>query len=308
MLSECQHTFCAECFEEYFRSLIEDQLKDHKLQCPEYGCSTKPSQEEVESIISSDCHKKYTKFQTNRKVAMDKNLLFCSKMGCETVLDMREAEKKGIKCITCKQKTCKSCKEPFHGNNDCGKASQQNYEGWVGGLIIHKCPKCGCQVEKDSGCPMMECAICSYAWCWSCGFSTNSRAHFFIAVFCQFYNEVVVSRFSFAQKFFASLFGIILSPLLLLFFSLYLGGHVFILMDCCKGRVKICYIISMLFLVIICLALTLVFAAIIFSISVGPFYLLMTIFFLVVSFRWCFQSKKVKLTEAQKQKIEENSK
>ena len=34
MLDKCHHTFCADCFKETFRALIEDQSKHHMLKCP----------------------------------------------------------------------------------------------------------------------------------------------------------------------------------------------------------------------------------------------------------------------------------
>lgn len=43
MLSGCNHAFCADCFKDTFRSLIEDQMKSDKLECPEYGCKIQPS-------------------------------------------------------------------------------------------------------------------------------------------------------------------------------------------------------------------------------------------------------------------------
>ena len=33
-LDKCGHTFCSLCFEEYYRSMIEDQNKHHGLRCP----------------------------------------------------------------------------------------------------------------------------------------------------------------------------------------------------------------------------------------------------------------------------------
>ncbi len=33
-LGGCSHSFCSECFEETFRSLIEDQNQHSKLKCP----------------------------------------------------------------------------------------------------------------------------------------------------------------------------------------------------------------------------------------------------------------------------------
>lgn len=34
MLDQCNHTFCADCFQETYRALIEDQSKHHMLKCP----------------------------------------------------------------------------------------------------------------------------------------------------------------------------------------------------------------------------------------------------------------------------------
>lgn len=48
----------------------------------------------------------------------------------------------------------------------------------MGGLIIHKCPSCGSQVEKNEGCPHMYCSVCNHSWCWICGLSIDSWIHF----------------------------------------------------------------------------------------------------------------------------------
>ena len=69
MLNSCEHTFCAECFTEYFRSLVEDQNKHHLLICPEAGCGVKASEEEIKQILQEDCFKKFKRFQNDRRVA-----------------------------------------------------------------------------------------------------------------------------------------------------------------------------------------------------------------------------------------------
>mgnify|MGYP002632019397 CR=1 FL=1 len=177
MLSECQHSFCKECFEEYFRSLIEEQNKHHLLACPQFGCKTKPEHEEVKAIINTRTFCKYEKFQTNHKVAIDKDLLFCSTPDCGTILNVKDSKKKKLYCSGCKKSTCSNCKQEHHGNNDCSKTEQNMYDGWAKGLGIHKCPNCGCQVQKDGGCPHMDCGVCTYSWCWSCGFKSKSWFH-----------------------------------------------------------------------------------------------------------------------------------
>ena len=51
MLSECKHIFCGDCFRDFYKSLIMDQMKHDQLKCPEYGCESKPSEEEIRGII-----------------------------------------------------------------------------------------------------------------------------------------------------------------------------------------------------------------------------------------------------------------
>lgn len=43
MLEECHHTFCADCFKETYRVLIEDEFGHARLKCPEYGCKVRPT-------------------------------------------------------------------------------------------------------------------------------------------------------------------------------------------------------------------------------------------------------------------------
>jgi hypothetical protein len=54
---------------------------------------------------------------------------------------------------------------------------RSKYNMGIRGVKIHRCPKCGSQVEKEGGCPMMSCAICHHGWCWSCGFSDEHWFH-----------------------------------------------------------------------------------------------------------------------------------
>ena len=109
MLS-CGHTFCNECFTDYFTSMINDQNKHDQLKCPEYECQTKPTEEEVKSIINDNCFLKYKKFQLNQKVMMDKNLMFCTTADCEEVLAVQNAVKSKLTCAKCKKETCAKCK------------------------------------------------------------------------------------------------------------------------------------------------------------------------------------------------------
>ena len=54
-LTSCHHSFCSLCFEEFFRSLIEDQNALDLLKCPQHGCDAKPSESEIKQIVSKGC-------------------------------------------------------------------------------------------------------------------------------------------------------------------------------------------------------------------------------------------------------------
>lgn len=69
MLDKCKHIFCGECFKEFYRTQIEEEYKHHDLKCPEYGCDTKPTEQEVRNIIDSNCFDKFIKFQKNTQVS-----------------------------------------------------------------------------------------------------------------------------------------------------------------------------------------------------------------------------------------------
>ena len=88
----------------------------------------------------------------------------------------------------------------------------------VKGVDVHKCPNCGCQVEKDGGCPEMNCGVCHYSWCWTCGLKSDSTFHHFIIPCCVFINAFV---FGFEMDirihwFFRLILCLILLPILII--------------------------------------------------------------------------------------------
>lgn len=214
-LEECNHTFCAECFQEFFRSMIEDQNKHHQLKCPEYSCETRPTAEDVNSIINGNCFEKYKRFQLNHRVQMDPDLLFCCTPNCGEVHNRKDAVKNKVTCPKCKKMTCILCKLPAHGRKSCQQAEKDMYSNWTGGIEIHKCPQCACQVQKDGGCPHMHCSICTHSWCWSCGLQDDNWWHNLTDdILCGVFNSYFQLKIPFFVKVILALLAIPLSPLL----------------------------------------------------------------------------------------------
>lgn len=126
MLS-CNHTFCSECFKAYYETLIEKDGKSNALKCPESGCAAKPTKNEIKDIISANCFDKYKKFKTANDVARDPNLLFCSTVDCETILDARKAQNSCCLCGTCGESTCVKCKDGKHQGLTCEENNKRKY-------------------------------------------------------------------------------------------------------------------------------------------------------------------------------------
>lgn len=138
-LTDCQHSFCSECFEETYRSLIEDENALHKIKCPQFGCQNIPSEQELQNIIPLDVFQKYTRFKLKKQVITDPNLIYCSKNSCENILFVSKAVKNKIECEVCQQKTCKLCKQESHSGKCLG------LEEWMknGAILnLNKCPQC----------------------------------------------------------------------------------------------------------------------------------------------------------------------
>ena len=92
-LAACGHTFCRQCFQDTYHSMILEQNRHDDLRCPFYQCEGKPTDEEVKLLVSSEIYKKYLRFQNNQRVAQDReNLMFCIKPDCENVIRLNVEE------------------------------------------------------------------------------------------------------------------------------------------------------------------------------------------------------------------------
>ena len=112
---------------------------------------------------------------------------------------------------------------------------------------MYKCPQCACQIQKEGGCPQMECSVCHYEWCWTCGLPTNHLFHKLVIgnVLCDYVNTFC---FGFEQRFnfhilckvFITILLLCLLPLILEFITVYVMCYGIYQCCCCKcKKVKI---------------------------------------------------------------------
>ena len=68
-------------------------MKCDKLRCPDVSCTNMATVEEVKQIIDGEIFDKFVKFNNDRKVNEDPNLLYCSRADCDQILDKRNFRK-----------------------------------------------------------------------------------------------------------------------------------------------------------------------------------------------------------------------
>ena len=96
----------------------------------------------------------------------------------------------------------------------------------------------------------MECSLCEYKWCWTCGLPLDHVFHKLVigSVLCDYVNTFC---FGFEQKFnFHILLKILITfllicllPLILEFITVFLMCHVIYRYCCCNGK-RVCFCIS----------------------------------------------------------------
>ena len=306
-LENCQnHRFCSECFTEEFRSRIEDQNKHADLKCPEFGCEVKPTDDEILQAVGKTVYLKFVKFQEGLKVVLDDDTFFCGTPDCSGVLVKSEAKNDKIKCKVCKKSFCPKCKQPSHGKKSCDKNLDKKFASALGGVQIHQCPKCSCSVQKDGGCPEMQCGVCGYQWCWTCGFPKDSWFHklqFGVGILCIALNHLTFGfdvKIHWFFRIFISIGVFILMPVFgiigfTIFYFAEMGGSRCIGHFNPKGGSCCCWIVSLPFLLIwYVFVLTLVVAVntIIMCFLIIPLYVIFILIIFIAPIRFFCCSKR----------------
>jgi hypothetical protein len=150
----CQCRFCRSSLKTFYESQIRDGLI--QFFCP--TCHTQVTEQEIQTIVSSEMYSKYLRF-----LEMKSNPSYreCPKCGQATIGSIDHLN------ITCTQ-----CSESFcflHSNAHPGRTCQQymraqrKIESQNRATIkrmSRKCPSCGCDTEKSGGCNHMTCRAC----------------------------------------------------------------------------------------------------------------------------------------------------
>eukprot|EP00347_Sterkiella_histriomuscorum_P013815 403363259 len=172
----CGHYFCEECFKAYIEYMINNGHA-YQIKCPDADCQVEFLAQLMKEILSENMFEKYKRLQLNIEVSKSRNKKFCPIPSCENVIEVKQSNTKKVQCQKCKNDICFKCQIKWHEGITCAKAQEKLYKGWAANYGAHKCPSCQAPVEKNEGCPHMNCSMCGYRWCWGCGQKSDHWSH-----------------------------------------------------------------------------------------------------------------------------------
>ena len=150
-------------------------------------------------------------------------MIWCPNSKCDDALTKVGNERK-LTCEKCKTEACFICQRPWHGENICQDDQVMSLYGFLCRNDVRKCPACKIRIEKNGGCPHMQCFKCKYDFGWCC--MQNIRKHH------KWYGLCPHLPFNLCVKILLVLLGMIFMPVIFtlgpLGFAFYLTGYAFI--------------------------------------------------------------------------------
>ncbi|KAI6649268.1 E3 ubiquitin-protein ligase [Oopsacas minuta] len=182
---------------------INTQLRDgnHMIKCPCHRCDNRLSDETMRRVMTESMGERQYLLEVNAN--KDPTVKLCPKCNLVTTKTKMELFKmkrsKGNKnnseiycmtvCIRCNHEWCFLCYAPWHHGMSCKEAkseAQDFVRFWSkkqttnrGQRNAYPCPYCGIYIERNGGCPSMECTRCRTKWCYLCG----QQKYLFIPLF-----------------------------------------------------------------------------------------------------------------------------
>ncbi|KAJ4837687.1 hypothetical protein Tsubulata_013497, partial [Turnera subulata] len=174
--ASCGHLYCHPCWSSYVKTSIDnDGLGCLKLRCPEPSCVVAVSQDMLESLVSEEDRKKYTRYLVTSYVEKSKKRKWCPGTGCEYAVEFCGEDINFDVTCRCFTTFCWSCNQEGHRPVDCetvkkwilkNSAESENVKYIL--AYCKPCPNCRKPIEKNGGCILMYCLKCEHSFCWIC--------------------------------------------------------------------------------------------------------------------------------------------
>ena len=177
---KCNHIFCSDCFTEYLKEKLKDQLTVLSTRCPLSGCNYIVTRDIFQKCLENDINslRIFNKCLMRNFTDSNSDLKLCPNPKCDIIVALPGHGMVEIKC-NCGYLFCFKCLRESHRPCDCDMVefweNKTKNEGenakW---LVVNtkQCPNCHKYIEKNQGCNHMTCRKnvggCGYEFCWIC--------------------------------------------------------------------------------------------------------------------------------------------
>ncbi|KAI8937439.1 hypothetical protein NX059_005161 [Plenodomus lindquistii] len=169
-LADCTHNlnYCAGCYQDWLAAQLEHNGW-REVKCPEQGCTTMLTHEEIQQYASEETFQRYNDFLARAQCEKDPNFRWCR--ACESgQFHIKNAQGNIFTCVDCGDKVC-TTHNVWHGGETCdeyeyrfsGRAEQDQQRILEAASLAtiaqstKKCPGCAANIEKNEGCDHMRC-------------------------------------------------------------------------------------------------------------------------------------------------------
>lgn len=181
----CGHVIHIECMKDFITNEIETRGKNAIYStCPHDGCPFLLTEAIVSQYCDPTIAKRFKMFLIMDFIEKHPCIMNCSNPLCnkyilvgeEALNSKRALPPQDCSCI-CGQITCGGCKKIGHQPLSCefSKKWRDEVEESTDKLNLEwkknntkKCPKCGVDIFKNTGCMHITCSNCKYEFCWFC--------------------------------------------------------------------------------------------------------------------------------------------
>lgn len=123
-LPECGHIFCQTCLAQFCKL----QIKEGDVQgvtCPQADCNATPTPAQVKSLVGEELFSRYDRLLLQKTLDCMADVTYCPRRSCGSPV-IQEKSSTAAMCSVCSFAFCVTCRQTYHGANDCHKKMNTN--------------------------------------------------------------------------------------------------------------------------------------------------------------------------------------